>query len=80
MLADRPHGRRLTAAERMRLEELERRLREDDPELAEALRGGRPRQERPRPLVIAISAAAALVLVVLAAVVGGPAAAAAMLL
>jgi Flp pilus assembly protein TadB len=76
MLADRPHGRRLTAAEQMRLEELERQLREDDPDLAALLGGGVESAPRtiarpPRWALLAGAAVVAAVLVLLAAVVGG---------
>jgi hypothetical protein len=77
MLADRPHGRRLTAAEQTRLDQLARRLREDDPDLAAALSGPeterQPRSPDPAPrwaLVVGL-AATATVLVLLGAAVGG---------
>jgi hypothetical protein len=77
MLADRPHGRRLTAAEQMRLDQLAQHLREDDPRLAEALSSAGPAPRRPaappqRAMLISALTAAAAALVVLAAVVGGP--------
>jgi Protein of unknown function (DUF3040) len=74
MLADRPHGRRLTAAEQMRLDQLERHLSDDDPELAAALSGEiEPRNiaATPRWALVAGAAVAAAVLVLLAAVIGG---------
>jgi anti-sigma factor RsiW len=71
MLADRPHGRRLTAAEQMRLNQLAERLRDDDPELADALRDGRPRPEAPRKGLVASASAATAVLVLLGALFGG---------
>jgi hypothetical protein len=80
MLADRPHGPRLTAAEQMRLDQLERQLNDDDPELAAALSGEiEPRNiaGAPRWALVAGVAMAAAVLVLLAAVVGGTGGAAA---
>ena len=76
MLADRPHGRRLTAAEQMRLDQLERQLREDDPLLAAALSGVGETGPRkfaapPRWVLVAGAAVAAALLVLLAALVGG---------
>lgn len=71
MQPDRPSDHRLTAAERMRLDDLERRLAEDDPALAEVL-GGRRRPVAPPPAGLAgWAAGAAAALLVLAAVVGG---------
>lgn len=80
MLADRPHGRRLSAAERMRLDDLGRRLAQDDPALAEALRQGRPRPQRLMTFLRGGVSAVACGLVVLAVLVGGVGAAAAMAL
>jgi Flp pilus assembly protein TadB len=79
MLADQPHGRRLTASERMRLDELERQLGNDDPQLAEALRQGLP-PSTPRRAVVAGTAMAAAVLVLLAALAGGTTGAASMVI
>jgi Flp pilus assembly protein TadB len=79
MLADQPHGRRLTASERIRLDELERQLGNDDPRLAEALRQGVP-PGSPRPAVVAATAIAAAVLVLLATLAGGTTGAASMVL
>ena len=80
MLPDRPHGRRLTAAEQMRLDQLERQLNDDDPELAAALSGEiEPRNlaTTPRWALVASVVVAAAVLVLLAALVGGTGGAAA---
>jgi hypothetical protein len=77
MLADRPHGRRLTAAEQMRLDQLERQLSEDDPQLAEVLSSGPGAATGPgrwlswSRVLLAGAAAAAVFLVLLAALVGG---------
>jgi hypothetical protein len=65
----------LTAVEQMRLDQLARQLREDDPELADALSSpdARPRNLASAPhwaLLVGILTAAA-VLVLLAGVVGG---------
>jgi Flp pilus assembly protein TadB len=79
MLADQPHGRRLTASERIRLDELERQLGNDDPQLAEALRQGVP-PGSPRRAVVAGTAMAAALLVLLAALAGGTTGAASMVL
>ncbi|WP_433280598.1 DUF3040 domain-containing protein [Pseudonocardia xinjiangensis] len=75
MLPDSPHGRPLTAMERMRLDELARRLSDDDPRLAQALRDGatgpdtsgeQPRRPEMRRVVMGGAA-----LVVLAVLVAG---------
>jgi Flp pilus assembly protein TadB len=71
MLADRPHGRRLTATERMQLDDLERHLREDDAALADALRDGRPPPGRHRRAVSGGTAVALALLALLAALFGG---------
>jgi hypothetical protein len=65
MLPERHHGRPLTGTEQKRLDELARRLSDDDPQLAAALQRGR---------------AVAALLVVLATVLGGVVGAGAMLL
>jgi Flp pilus assembly protein TadB len=70
MLADRPHGRRLSAAERRRLAELERQLRAEDPTLADALDADRPVDPPPRRRVVAGTAATAAVLVLVATLAG----------
>jgi Flp pilus assembly protein TadB len=80
MLADQPHGRRLTAAERRRLAELERQLREEDPTLADALDHDAPAPPPPRRAVVAGAAATAAALVLVAALAGGVAGAASMVL
>jgi hypothetical protein len=67
MLADRPHGRRLSAAERRRLAELERQLRVEDPMLADALDADPP---APRRRIVAGAAATAAVLVLVATLAG----------
>jgi hypothetical protein len=72
MLADRPHGRRLTQAELLLLADLERRLRVDDPRLASVLSGRAERAPR-RPLLVAVAAAAVVLVLVGAAALGGAA-------
>jgi hypothetical protein len=72
MLADKPHGRRLTAAEQMRLEQLERQLRDDDPQLAEAFSMvTEPRTFVSRGSLLAGAATLTIVLVLFAALIGG---------
>jgi Flp pilus assembly protein TadB len=78
MLADRPHGRRLTASEQQRLAELERLLAED-PQLTAAARDGSPLHRlraafdrRAVAVGLIVAALIVVVLVVLAGVVGGP--------
>ncbi|WP_379660070.1 DUF3040 domain-containing protein [Pseudonocardia aurantiaca] len=64
----------MTATEQMRLDQLERQLSDDDPELAAALSGQiGPRNiaAAPRWALVAGLAVAAAVLVLLASVVGG---------
>jgi anti-sigma factor RsiW len=82
MLPERHHGRPLTGTEQKRLDELARRLSDDDPQLAAALQRGRA--ESPpspsRPLASRKAVAVAAVLVVLATVLGGVVGAGAMLL
>jgi Flp pilus assembly protein TadB len=72
----------LTAAEQMRLDQLAQHLREDDPQLAEALSSPGPAPRKPatasRGALLAGAVTAAAALVVLAAVVGGPGGAAAL--
>ncbi|MEJ3655198.1 DUF3040 domain-containing protein [Actinomycetes bacterium KLBMP 9759] len=67
----RPHGRRLTEAERSRLDALERQLDAEDPALATMLQRGVPRLDPRSRAVLGGVALAALLLVALAAVIGG---------
>jgi Flp pilus assembly protein TadB len=75
MRAERPHGRRLTAAEQMRLAQLEQQLREDDPDLAAALGSTATPPTRSttgqRGIRLAGAALAAAFLLVVGALVGG---------
>ncbi|HZG91843.1 MAG TPA: DUF3040 domain-containing protein [Pseudonocardia sp.] len=75
MFPDLPSGRRLSDAERSQLAELERRLQEDDPTLAQAFGAGAtaaaaPLEQLSRTALIAF-AVVAVVLLVAATVVGG---------
>lgn len=67
-------GRRLTASERRRLDDLERVLAGEDPALANALRVGRLPRERLQ-LGLVGAAVGSSILIVLAAIVGGAGAA-----
>lgn len=73
MLADQPHGRRLTDAERLVLADLERRLDQDDPRLSTTLR--RPHRYRAPAgwarTEVAVVLAVAAALLVVAGAVGG---------
>ena len=82
MLPERHHGRPLTGTEQKRLDELARRLSDDDPQLAAALQRGRAESPPPssRPLASRKAVAVAALLVVLATVLGGVMGAGAMLL
>lgn len=82
MLPERHDGRPLTGTEQKRLDELARRLSDDDPELAAALQHGQAESppSSSRPLASRTTMAVAAVLVVLATVLGGVVGAGAMLL
>ena len=69
MLADRPHGRRLTADEQRQLDDLEQRLL-DDPDAPSRPRSA-PRSGLDRR-VLAVGLVTVAALLVLATVVGGP--------
>jgi hypothetical protein len=69
MFPDLPSDRRLTAAERSQLAELERRLAESDPELSRTFRTGRAAR-LPRP-AIAVYTLVGAVLLMAATIVGG---------
>ncbi|WP_232666151.1 DUF3040 domain-containing protein [Pseudonocardia sp. TRM90224] len=67
----RPHGRRLTEAERTRLDALERQLDAEDPALATMLQRGVPRLDQQSRAVLGGVVLAALLLVALAMAIGG---------